>query len=82
LLDDELVIDLMISPTAKKNQPVLCGQAKQMFQDYFGDEVSYELWEHSDGTRVSDRYSFRVTEFDTAKIIAKVEELKQRLSSV
>lgn len=81
-LEDKLIVDLMISPTARERQPELCERSQKEFAQYFDSEVSSKPWKHSDGTRVSDRYFFDVTDTNAEQIIAMVEELKRRLSAV
>ena len=81
LNNGQLIINLLISFTAKSRYEVACSKAVDVFKNHFQSEVKNSTWESSMGDgRVYDRYFVDVTNSDLPEIVKMIEEVRNKLS--
>lgn len=75
-LDDKLIINLLISPSAKENYPYECKVAVEDFYEIFSPNVNKSKWVHATDKNIEhDRYIFDVTDKSSADIISSIDEI-------
>ena len=78
---DDLIIDLLVSPSANENNPTLCGNTIQKFKEFFDFSSKSSKWNHSiDTHKDHERHYVVVTEKSITEIIDIVENLKQKFA--
>jgi len=77
----QLIINLLVSSTAKSRYEVACSKAVDVFKNHFQSDVVYTQWESSmsDG-RVYDRYYADVTNKQIPEILQMIEEVRNKLA--
>ena len=79
--NDELIIDLLISPSAKEKQSDLCRDVVRKFQEFFDFTSKKSNWNHSIDTHNDhDRYYVVVTNKEPVEIIYIVETIKKKFA--
>jgi hypothetical protein len=80
---DRLIIDLLITCSARKREPEKCKKAVDEFQKYFKDKPERKPWQHclTEGDK-RDRYAFDVTEQGEAEIVRTLDGLCTALRNV
>ncbi len=76
--NNELIIDLMVSPPAFEKRPLECEESIALFKDYFGFLIENSGWTHCiDKHNDYDRYYVVVSNLSVDKIINHTEKLKE-----
>lgn len=75
--NDDLIIDLLVSPSAKEKHETKCKNAVKKFKDHFSFDLSEGQWSHSiDDYQDHDRYFVVVNQKSLEEILAEIEILK------
>ena len=73
-----MIIDLLVSPSAKEYNPTLCSNTVKKFQNFFDFSIDKSNWNHAiDTHKDHERYYVIVTEKSTSELIDIVERLKK-----
>lgn len=74
--DDRLLIDLLISETAKDRYPLESKETEKIFKELFFENVENTVWRHSDGKgQKHDHYYIDVGN-------DKIEDIKTKISKI
>ena len=77
-LNETLIIDLLISPSAQKSYPEKCSRAVRLFKEFFSFSVDNSKWIHAiDTQNEHDRYYVNATDLSTEEIIKTCNEIKR-----
>ena len=77
LLDDTLVIDLIISPAARKSNGELCDLTIRQFGGFFDKRPVVDQWYHADKPDVKHaRYSVDITSEKDADILNTINAIQ------
>jgi len=78
--NDQLVINLMISPAAKTRYELLCNNAVEVFRSQFLSEVQTTKWENSLGNgKPYDCYYVDVTRRELQELFIMIEDVRKKL---
>ena len=76
--NDNLIINLLVSPSARENNATLCSNTIKKFQKFFDFSINQSIWNHSiDTYKDHERLYVVVSEKNTSEIIDIVERLKK-----
>ena len=76
---DNLIIDLLISPSAKEKNSVTCKDTVEKFKNFFDFAHNESEWRHSiDKRQNHDRYYVVVTEKNTSELIDLVKKIERK----
>ncbi|MBV5339172.1 MAG: hypothetical protein J0665_06380 [Deltaproteobacteria bacterium] len=79
--NNDLIIDLMISPTALEQHLTKCDLSIKKFTEYFQFKVKNSEWKHSiDKQYEHDRYLVSVSDLLVEEILKHIEKLKKKFS--
>ncbi len=75
--DDRLLLDLVVSPAAKRAFPTKCDKSIDKFKELFGFSLKKSNWKHSiDNHNDHERYYVVITELDLETIIELITKIK------
>ncbi len=80
--DAELIVTLLVTPTALLRYGTTCQRAVTTFKSFFGTDVKQRRWTHALDNDERDQYLADVTNRDLPEIFKLIDELKEKLSSV
>lgn len=73
----DLIIDLLVSPSAKEKNETKCENTVKKFEDHFGFNLSEGPWSHSiDDYQNHDRYFVIINNLSLEEILGETEKLK------
>jgi hypothetical protein len=78
--NDQLIINLLISPAAKSSYELVCNKAVKSFDNHFKSQVEFTPWKNCmDKSKVYDRYCINVTNKELPELLIIIEEIRNKL---
>lgn len=77
--NEELMVYLMVTPTALTRYEATCKRAVTTFKNFLGSDVEQRKWTHAIANGERDLYSVDVTNRELPEIFKLVDELKGKL---